>query len=289
MTSPGKVGTREHRAAPEGAAPGWPAALSGPAGVALALQRARGNRLAAQTLPALGRRGPQLFPSGPALARFGGWGGWGWGGGTGGGAGGGGGVAPANDEAKGEAHTNLLRERDMFANLWLSTALGALGAAPEAPDRKSRAAFWVALAGNLLWAATTLVAPEALLAIRLMSIAGATVGSGTLTQNEPESAPSAEEVSKLLTTSRDLMVKSDYTLDAAVDEAVASGIVDGEGQRRLLWRKMFKTPYNEAEPIRAEMSEKIKKGLADFNTQWHEWDDALQEEVAGGHADGSRS
>jgi hypothetical protein len=49
--------------------------------------------------------------------------------------------------------------------------------------------FLVALGGNLVWAATAFVAPEAALAIRVMSVAGATVGSGTIQQLAKEDKP----------------------------------------------------------------------------------------------------
>jgi hypothetical protein len=55
---------------------------------------------------------------------------------------------------------------------------------------------------------STLVAPEAVLIIRLISFAGAAVGSGALAQN-PEQPPSGKEIaSEMLTKSRDLMVQT---------------------------------------------------------------------------------
>ncbi|MEU4238275.1 DUF4157 domain-containing protein [Actinoplanes sp. NPDC026619] len=176
--------------------------------------------------------------------------------------------------------SDFLRDRDIFLNLWLAAALAALEGAPEAKDEESTANFWVALAGNLLWAASSLVAPEALLIIRLMSFAGAAVGSGALAQN-PEQPPSGKEIaSEMLTKSRDLMVQSSgASIDAAIADCRATRTTDADQQRQVLWGKLFNTPYNQSEPIRKEMKAKIEAGMADFLKQWHNWKDEIREEA----------
>ena len=191
----------------------------------------------------------------------------------------------AKDKAGDEAGADALRsafitDRDTFINLWLAAAVAALEGAPEPKDPESKRNFWVALAGNLLWAATSLVAPECLFAIRIMSFSGAAVGSGILSQ-EPEQAPSGREtVSQLLTTTRDLMITTAGPwLDRSVAECISRQVTDREEQREVLWRNLFKTPYNESEPIRAEMSVKVKEALRQFLAQWHAWKDAIQKEA----------
>lgn len=51
--------------------------------------------------------------------------------------------------------------------------------------------FLVALGANPVWAATVFVAPGATLAMRIMSVAGATVGSETLERMAHEDLPLA--------------------------------------------------------------------------------------------------
>ncbi|MBV9327228.1 MAG: hypothetical protein JO352_26050 [Chloroflexi bacterium] len=86
------------------------------------------------------------------------------------------------------ARDNLPIWVDTFANLWFTATNGALGVTnePDDPDFKSETGqralglFGASLAGNLVWAATCLLAPELTVPIRLMSFGGAVVGSGVV-------------------------------------------------------------------------------------------------------------
>ena len=235
--------------------PDAPAVATRTPSAVIALQRAAGNRA---TVAMLQRQGHGPVVKGASPSADGG----------------------ATEKAAGGLRSTFLGDRDTFVNLWLTASLAALEGAPEAKDPESQRNWWVALCGNLLWAASSLLAPEAVLAIRVMSFAGAAVGSGVLAQ-DPETAPSGREnVSQMLTRTRDLMVQtSGPMLDRAVAECDAKQVADAEERRKVLWTQLFKTPYNESEPIRAEMSGKLKAALSQFLAQWHVWDDAIKKEA----------
>jgi hypothetical protein len=56
-------------------------------------------------------------------------------------------------------------------------------------------------------------------------------------------------------------------------------ITDPEEQRKVLWRMLFRTPYNQSEPIRAQMNVKIQAGLAQFLQQWHAWKAEIEQQA----------
>jgi hypothetical protein len=179
-----------------------------------------------------------------------------------------------------------------FADLWYSANNGALAVAkePEDPDFASgvgamaKANFGVALAGNLVWAATSLI-PEAKLGVILMSFGGATVGSGALSQDAPPSAmPSFKEpVARALAGARDRLAKkaADKVKDVA-DECAGANISDLEQQKQKLWEKLISSTYNAAEPIEQAAAAALAKGAASYAAEWakHKHSDAVQKEGA---------
>lgn len=78
---------------------------------------------------------------------------------------------------------------------WQEQVDNAITDAEYPVEPESKIFFWIALGGNLLWAATCLVNPAAGLAIGVMSFAGAFIGSGGIQKvaGEPDSPPPAQQ------------------------------------------------------------------------------------------------
>lgn len=160
-----------------------------------------------------------------------------------------------------------------YANLWLTAATTALAGAPEPEDAKARQNWWLALAGNLTWAATTMIAPEATAAIRIMSFAGAAVGSGVLASKDE--APSAKSLVGLqLGKARDAIVQLGGlpTREVAVECGFAM-VEDLELQKQRLWHRLLpNAPYENSEAIIGNMQARIASGLQQFSDQWKAWE-----------------
>jgi hypothetical protein len=176
-----------------------------------------------------------------------------------------------------QARENLDLDAIIFADLWLTAGTNALASVPEAEDEESKANWYLALAGNLLWAATSLVASEAKAAVRLMSFVGAAVGSGVGKLNEDKAPSGKELIGGMLTKARDHLVKNvGPVLDEVATKCGDQQITNPEEQRKVLWPYLFRTDYNESDPIREEMTKKIKAGLAEYLQQWHAWKKAYE-------------
>src|SRR5258707_13778087 len=67
-----------------------------------------------------------------------------------------------------------------FLNGWQEQAYSALMVANKPADKDSVAFFYIALAGNLLWAGTCLVSPEFDAASLFMSVSGAVSWDGSV-------------------------------------------------------------------------------------------------------------
>ena len=160
-----------------------------------------------------------------------------------------------------------------YANLWLNAGTTALAGAPEPEDANARRNWWVALAGNLTWAATSLLAPEMTVAIRVMSFAGAAVGSGALAT---DAVPSGKGVVGLkLASVRDAMIQNALPVVREVAMDCGSGMVgDIEKQKKQRRRRCLfpKVPYESSETIVANMQYRIAAGLKQFSEQWRAWD-----------------
>ncbi|MBV9596098.1 MAG: hypothetical protein JOZ87_04500 [Chloroflexi bacterium] len=181
------------------------------------------------------------------------------------------------------ARDNLPIWVDTFANLWFTATNGALGVTnePDDPDFKSETGqralglFGASLAGNLVWAATCLLAPELTVPIRLMSFGGAVVGSGvvgvlagdsSVVSSQPSFRGSAATALAKL---RDEVVKvsKDKVKDVA-DECATGNVTDIEEQKKKLWGKMFSTAFNQAAPIESAAASKLSKAAPAFVAQW---------------------
>jgi hypothetical protein len=175
------------------------------------------------------------------------------------------------------ARNDFPDEVDIFTNLWLTAAVDALAGAPEAEEPESQTGWWIALAGNMIWAATCLVPPAKGLQIAIMSFGGAAAGSGIYTPGSSKAPSGKKMISGMLTQARDAMVKAaGSVMDLAATQCADKQIVAREEQRKVLWSNLFNTPFNESEPIRQQMSVKIEAGLKSYNEQWRTW----REEIA---------
>ncbi len=159
-----------------------------------------------------------------------------------------------------------------YANLWLNAGTTALAGAPEPEDANARRNWWGALAGNLTWAATSLLAPEMTVAIRVMSFAGAAVGSGALATDAVPSGKGA--VGLQLARARDAMIQNAGPVVREVAVDCGRGMVgDIEKQKRQLWHRLIpKVPYESSETMVANMQDRIAAGLKQFSEQWQAWD-----------------
>lgn len=159
-----------------------------------------------------------------------------------------------------------------YLNLWLTAGTTALAGAPEPEDAKARQNWFLALAGNLTWAATSLLAPEMTIAIRVMSFGGAAVGSGALAA---DAAPAGKSVVGLqLGKIRDVMVQmAGPKVQKVAVECGFQLVGDIEQQKRRLWKELFpNVPYENSEVMIANMQSRIAAGLKQFSDQWNAWE-----------------
>jgi len=181
------------------------------------------------------------------------------------------------------AMTLLGQSAEEYANLWLSAAHLALDQAPEpdVDDPNAKANFYVAMAGNMLWASTSLF-PEWRLAMVPMSFGGAFAGSGGMAAPAPAAPPSGKPVliSKL-TQSRDRMVAGAHAVVARVaSDCAADNISDVEQQKQKLWATVFPgIPYQVSDAIRAQALTQLTALVADFRAQYDAWDKSTRAEA----------
>lgn len=179
------------------------------------------------------------------------------------------------------ALTQLPIWAESFSLLWYTANNGALGAMPEPEDpdfeaevgAQAKLAFGTSLAGNLIWAATCLVAPEEVVLIRAMSFGGATVGSGTMgvLGNAPVKAMPGFKIVAAggLARARDSLsgqIKS--KVKDVASQCAAANISDLEAQKQKLWAQMFSTPYDVSEAILNAGSAKLAAASQSFVAQW---------------------
>lgn len=163
-----------------------------------------------------------------------------------------------------------------FLNEWYSASNGALAAAAEPSVPESLPYWWIALAGNLAWAATSLF-PGAQAAVVAVSFAGAAVGSGAVQRATETPAPPVsgrETVGRALAVARDRAESTirPAVIDAATDIAT-NNISDPEQQDRVLWGKICP-----AVPFEGRFQQmydshlaRINGALRDFIAQYMTW------------------
>jgi hypothetical protein len=163
----------------------------------------------------------------------------------------------------------------LFLDEWFMAMSGGINSVPEPEDPESSVYWWAALAGNLTWAATTLLAPELVLPIRAMSFAGAAVGSGALQKATATGMPAGKSALLIaLAKARDAMKKSIRL--AVEDVAIAAAskkITTQSKQDEMLWIRLFPgVPYdNQFETIVTTAIASASSALEDFAKQYDAW------------------
>jgi hypothetical protein len=150
--------------------------------------------------------------------------------------------------------------------MWYSASrLGIQNAALEGDDEGAKW-FLIALGGNLVWAATAFVAPEATVAIRLMSVGGAAVGSGTIERVYKEDLPVdtfRDRAAASLGAAYNALVDNQAALTGALEDLYfKQGLTDrddarqAEQRRRLGWHFLFRDDIGYANPAALESNAK---------------------------------
>ncbi len=222
------------------------------AGLVLQLQRSAGNRAVArllqrQTPTSTVITGEELVVSGdPDRARA---------------------VAPL------EQH--LCERADDFMNIWLSATTDALDStpAPAVEDPAAQAGFWLALSGNMLWAATSLM-PEWGPVMIPMSMVGAAVGSGSLAPDAPPQPPNPRDtLGRQVHSGRDAVIAA---LRADAFEIASKmherGLTDPVQQDRELWAVLFGVAeFENSVALRDIAAGNLRSALADYLAAFNNW------------------
>jgi hypothetical protein len=183
-----------------------------------------------------------------------------------------------------------------YVNEWFSAMSAGINSVPEPDDPRQKRYWWIALAGNLGWAASSLIAPEYAIAIRALSFAGAAVGSGAVQQLAPtEAAPSGRQMLiTQLARVRDRMVGGHLPsiLIDVVGECVEQYIGDQTRQDTILWNRLFPgiPQANSSEAIVTQAISRTQEILPVFMAQFVAWDARVNREsmnhvVAAAHSD----
>lgn len=163
-----------------------------------------------------------------------------------------------------------------FLNEWLQASEDGVqtAAAPEDPIAKEN--WYLALAGNMLWASTSLMAPE--LAAPL-SFLGAAMGSGVAAAEEAPAGEGIRLITERLQRSRIAMEGTlrPKIVDVAI-ECATEDISDIEEQKLRLWKKLFpEVPYENRFPaITQDTRQKLARALPQFIRQWHVWKEEVR-------------
>src|SRR6266566_664078 len=166
----------------------------------------------------------------------------------------------------------------VFLDEWYQAASTGAMNAKEPEDPVAKENWWIALAGNLGWAATSLFPEGHKVLSAVVSFAGAAVGSGAAAR---ETAPSGKSlIGKNLAIARDNLEKllRAKIIDVAGDAAI--GNISNEGaQDRLLWSKLFPgIPYEARfQTLYTAALERANSVLEDFIKQWYEWKELIKD------------
>jgi hypothetical protein len=164
---------------------------------------------------------------------------------------------------------------DQHLDTWYQNARWGIEKASLSGDDEAMKWFLVALGGNLLWAATAFLNPAAAVAIRVMSVAGATIGSGTMSQLAAEDKPIDQfkqmVVQRLSDRYKDM--QGDVGLTTGVLGAFEkAGIMDranatqAQERRKVAWAYMFKdtVPFKDPAAIEKQTKANVEAIWAHF-------------------------
>jgi hypothetical protein len=181
------------------------------------------------------------------------------------------------------AAARLRGAAESYANLWLTAASLALSAAPEpsVPDPTAQGNFLATLAGNMIWAATSLCPAWQMLVVP-MSFAGAALGSGAAA-GEPQQPPSIRgALGQHLARIRDHMVADAERRCTQWAETIVfeENLPDQRAQDRRLWDIIFPgVPFNNSERLRNDIAARLTSAVSQYTQQWQRWRTATAQPV----------
>jgi hypothetical protein len=168
---------------------------------------------------------------------------------------------------------------------WVEKVDAALTDAKEPPAKNATFYFVVALAGNLLWAATSLPSLQGMKTlVVVMSGVGATVGSGTVekirdhfSSEEGRKGFLRERISEFQGEVQEKYLGLRYKWADEFDNLRIEGRTVDEALDVFLWKKMFTIEYapdkNKTRYFKVYINAKanIEKLLGRFRDEWDEW------------------
>ena len=188
-------------------------------------------------------------------------------------------------QIKRDARVRLPAIARSFVDLSFVAAQNGARTAAKPDDPVARENFHRALAGNLLWAATSLFArwhP----AVIGMSFIGAAVGSGAANSSDDVMGEGEKVIANRLAQEADkLEAEVPPIAEAVADECGEKGISEPDGQDQLLWRTMFPPSSTRAgvpwETKRETLTDltrlRVEWALKGFISQWNSWKQAIYE------------
>lgn len=169
-----------------------------------------------------------------------------------------------------------------FVDLAFSAAQNGARTAAKPPDPVAKENFDRALAGNLLWAATSLFATWHP-AVILMSFVGAAMGTGVGKRKEADFGLGEKMIADRLSQEADSFearLKTDWdpVLMASMFVAQSSNPDDYEAQDRYIWRMLLpKVPWeSKREAITNDTRTRASRALGDFLRQWMAWTASIE-------------
>ena len=197
-------------------------------------------------------------------------------------------VPPAQDAGGGQRLDELAQRLSVRASemmgLWVDATQGALFSlpAPSLGDAVAEQNFYVALLGNMLWAATSLM-PEWDPVMIPMSVGGGLLAGGAAAQSPPAQPPSqlAPLIHEILAC-RDRMVAGvRLRAQQIAQEMDAMGLTDPEQQDRELWRRLFgNLEYDSSVALLEHQQQILKKALDAYAAQYRDWQSATEAEAS---------
>jgi hypothetical protein len=200
-------------------------------------------------------------------------------------------AAKANEIQRQQRIDGMVKHVDeqiqIYLNGWEIQAQAALSVAQQPPDDDSKVFWFIALGGNLLWAAASLN-PEAVGVNIIISFAGAAIGSGSIEQlykNPPEEPGDAKQLAVTWITAKRDKFESEFMKSERKWAEELVGLEDWEAAgtqtdklidvyHAYIWRNMFpRIPYTDQKfsTILSGCTKNINAMLADFKVQWQQY------------------
>jgi hypothetical protein len=175
-------------------------------------------------------------------------------------------------------------EVQVFVNVWAQKVDLAASTASLPEDEESSKYWYIALAGNMVWAMTIFYNPASAV-VRLAALGGAAVGSGVVAHGAATSVVDAKAYFIHLLLLQHRQIENQYLSRrfewAQELEELRVGEVEGNEEliMSFVWNKMFDIPYDAQAPdtyvkIYDQTKSNIEKLLVEFNRQWKTYRDA---------------